>query len=319
MVSALWALLIAAVVAAALTWPVRALSLRIGAVAYPGGRHIHSEPTARAGGLAIYAGFWIALLVVTWPLKAPFTGILIGSALLLVMCLADSIKDLSPVLRLVGQFIVALIAFEGGVAIHGLTNPLGAHGLHNYISLGWWSAPLTILWIMAITNAMNWLDGLDGLVAGVATLAGLTMMVGAGLTAGIPIAVTIAAGALAGGCLGFLPYNFNPAKLFMGDTGSMFLGYMLACLAVIGPFKIATAVAVLVPLLMLGVPIFDTTSAIIRRLREGRSPLAADRGHIHHRLIDRGLSVRQAVLFIYLLTAILCLVALYLWRWRYGG
>jgi UDP-GlcNAc:undecaprenyl-phosphate GlcNAc-1-phosphate transferase len=318
-VSALWALLIAAVVAAALTWPVRALSLRIGAVAYPGGRHIHSEPTARAGGLAIYAGFWIALLVVTWPLKAPFTGILIGSALLLVMCLADSIKDLSPVLRLVGQFIVALIAFEGGVAIHGLTNPLGAHGLHNYISLGWWSAPLTILWIMAITNAMNWLDGLDGLVAGVATLAGLTMMVGAGLTAGIPIAVTIAAGALAGGCLGFLPYNFNPAKLFMGDTGSMFLGYMLACLAVIGPFKIATAVAVLVPLLMLGVPIFDTTSAIIRRLREGRSPLAADRGHIHHRLIDRGLSVRQAVLFIYLLTAILCLVALYLWRWRYGG
>ncbi|MEN6404215.1 MAG: MraY family glycosyltransferase, partial [Armatimonadia bacterium] len=116
-----------------------------------------------------------------------------------------------------------------------------------------------------------------------------------------------------------LPFNFNPAKIFMGDTGAMFLGYILACISVIGPFKSTTAIAVLVPLLVLGVPIFDTTTAIARRLREGRSPLSADRGHIHHRLIDSGMSVRQAVLFIYLLTGILCLVALALWRWRYGG
>jgi UDP-GlcNAc:undecaprenyl-phosphate/decaprenyl-phosphate GlcNAc-1-phosphate transferase len=153
------------------------------------------------------------------------------------------------------------------------------------------------------------------------------VMVGAATAVGIPTlvaknlveTVAPAAGALAGGCLGFLPFNFNPAKIFMGDTGAMFLGYMLACIAVIGPFKIATTVAVLVPLLVLGVPLFDTITGIIRRLAAGKSPMAADRGHIHHRLIDRGLSVRQAVLFIYLLTAILCLVALYLWRWRYGG
>ncbi len=314
----LLALLIGAAVAAALTWPVRALAFKIGAVAHPGGRRIHQQPTAQAGGLAIYAGFWVALLALTWPLQPPFTGILLGSGLLLVMCLADDIKNLSPWLRLVGQFLVALIAYAGGVAVHGLTDPLSAFtGTYHYLSLGWWSAPLTIIWTMAITNALNWLDGLDGLVAGVAALAGLTIMIGAGST-GIP-AVAIAAGALAGGCLGFLPFNFNPAKIFMGDTGAMFLGFMLACIAVIGPFKIATAVAILVPLLVLGVPIFDTVTGIIRRLAAGKSPLAADRGHIHHRLIDRGFSVRQAVLLIYSLTAMLCVVALVLWRWRVGG
>jgi UDP-GlcNAc:undecaprenyl-phosphate/decaprenyl-phosphate GlcNAc-1-phosphate transferase len=314
---ALLALLIGAVVALALTWPVRALAFRIGAVAHPGGRRIHQQPTAQAGGLAIYAGFWVAVLILAWPLKAPLIGMLAGSAVLLAMCLADDIKNLSPVLRLVGQFVVACVAYYGGVQVHGLTNPLSAIGHYHYISLGWWSAPLTIVWIMTITNAMNWLDGLDGLVAGVAAMAGLTIMVGAGTT-GTPL-VAITAGALAGGCLGFLPYNFNPARIFMGDTGAMFLGFMLACIAVIGPFKIATTVAVLVPLLVLGVPLFDTVSGIIRRLAAGKSPMAADRGHIHHRLIDRGLSVRQAVLFIYLLTAVLCLVALVLWRWRYGG
>ncbi len=314
---ALVALLIAAVVALVLTLPVRSLAFKIGAVAQPGGRRVHQKPTAQAGGLAIYAGVWIALLVFNWPLQAPYLGMLIGSALLLAMCLADDIKSLSPWLRLVGQFVVAAVAFYGGVAVHGVTNPLSALGTYHYISLGWWSAPLTIVWIMAITNAMNWLDGLDGLVAGVAALAGLTIMVGAGTT-GIPV-VAVAAGALAGGCLGFLPHNFNPAKIFMGDTGAMFLGYMLACIAVIGPFKMATTVAVLVPLLVLGVPIFDTVTGIIRRLAAGKSPMAPDRGHIHHRLIDRGLTVRQAVLFIYLMTAMLCLAALILWRWRVGA
>jgi UDP-GlcNAc:undecaprenyl-phosphate GlcNAc-1-phosphate transferase len=237
---------------------------------------------------------------------------LAGSLVLLVVCLLDDIKNLSPVLRLGAQFVVALIAFHGGVQVHGLTNPLSAIGPYHYIALGWWSAPLTIIWIMAITNAMNWLDGLDGLVAGVAALAGLTIMIGAATT-GIPL-VALAAGALAGACLGFLPFNFNPARIFMGDTGAMFLGYMLACIAVIGPFKSATAIAVFVPLLVLGVPIFDTVTGIARRLAAGKSPLAPDRGHIHHRLIDRGLSVRQAVLAIYLVTAVLCFVAIMLWR-----
>lgn len=317
MALALTALLLAMVVACALTWPVRALSFAIGAVAQPGGRRIHQQPTAQAGGLAIYAGFWVALLILHWPPSPAVLSILAGSVLLLAMCLLDDIKNLSPVLRLFGQFVVAVIAVAGGVEVHGFTNPLSIFGHYSYVPLGWLSAPLTILWIMALTNAMNWIDGLDGLVAGVAAMSALTIMVGAAAT-GSPL-VALAAGALAGGCLGFLPFNFNPARIFMGDTGAMFLGYMLACIAVLGPFKSATAVAVLVPLLLLGVPIFDTVTAIVRRLLAGKSPLAADRGHVHHRLIDRGLSVRQAVLTIYLLTAILCLLALMLWRWRYGG
>lgn len=314
------ALLIAAVVALALTWPVRSLALKIGAVAHPGGRHVHQNVMPTAGGLAIFAGFWVAFLALHGRLDRPVVGMLAGGLLLLIICLIDDIKNLSPVLRLVAQFIVALIAFYGGVQMRGLTNPLSAFGTYSYIKLYWLSAPLTILWIMVITNAMNWLDGLDGLVAGVAAMAGLTIMIGTGAAA-TPMAVmtAVAAGALAGACLGFLPFNFNPARIFMGDTGAMFLGYMLACISVIGPFKSATAIAVLVPLLVLGVPIFDTVSAVIRRLREGRSPLSADRGHIHHRLLDRGLSMRQAVLFIYALTALLCMVALLLWRWRYGS
>lgn len=314
MAAALTGLLIATVVALALTWPVRSLSFKIGAVAVPGGRRIHQKPTAQAGGLAIYAGVWVAVLVMAWPLPRPLAGMLVGSALLLGMCLLDDIHNLSPVLRLCGQFVVAGIAYYGGVQVQGLTSPLSALDGYVYLPLGWLSAPLTILWIVVITNAMNWLDGLDGLVAGVAAMAGLTIMIGAGAMPA-PMAVLVA-GALAGACLGFLPFNFNPAKIFMGDTGAMFLGFMLACIAVIGPFKMATAVAVVVPMLVLGVPIFDTVSGIIRRLRAGKSPLAADRGHIHHRLIDRGYSVRQAVLFIYALTAGLCIVALLLWHWR---
>lgn len=313
------ALLIAAGVALALTWPVRLLALRIGAVAYPGGRHIHQQVMPTAGGLAIFFGFWIAFLLLHGTLARPVGGMLLGAAILLVICLIDDIKNLSPVLRLVAQFLVALIAYHGGVQMQGLTNPLSAFGTYSYLKLYWLSAPLTILWIMVITNAMNWLDGLDGLVAGVAAMAGLTIMIGTGGAGPMAVLTVLAAGALAGACLGFLPFNFNPARIFMGDTGAMFLGYMLACIAIIGPFKSATAIAVFVPLLVLGVPIFDTLSAIIRRLREGRSPLSADRGHIHHRLIDRGMSMRQAVLFIYALTALLCMVALLLWHWRYGG
>ena len=307
------ALVIAGLVAAALTWPVRLLALRIGAVDRPGGRHVHTKVTPTAGGLAIFAGFWVAFLVQSWPPTGAVLGMLLGSLVLLGICLVDDIRNLSPKLRLVAQFLVALIAYAGGVRISGLTNPLGLLGHYHYIQLGWASAPLTIVWIIAVTNAMNWLDGLDGLVAGVAAMAGLTMMVGS-MSVHAPILVTIAAGSLAGACLGFLPFNFNPAKIFMGDTGAMFLGYMLACISVIGPFKSTTAIAVLVPLLVLGVPIFDSTTAIVRRLRQGRSPLSADRGHIHHRLIDRGLTMRQAVLIIYLFTGILCVLALKVWQ-----
>jgi UDP-GlcNAc:undecaprenyl-phosphate/decaprenyl-phosphate GlcNAc-1-phosphate transferase len=305
-------LLTAAAVALVLTWPVRTLALKLGAVAYPGGRHVHEKITPTAGGLAIFAAFWVAVLVHRWPPQDPLLGILLGSAALAIVCLMDDIKGLSPGLRLVAQILVAYVVCRHGVRIEGITHPTSLLGHYHYFSLGVWATPLTILWIVAITNAINWLDGLDGLVAGVAAMAGLTVMVGV-WGGSVPLAGLMAA-ALSGACLGFLPHNFNPAKIFMGDTGSMFLGYILACISIMGPFKSATAIAVLVPLLVLGVPIFDTAAAIVRRLAAGRSPFSADRGHIHHRLMDRGLSMRQSVLIIYGLTAILCGAALTLWR-----
>jgi UDP-GlcNAc:undecaprenyl-phosphate GlcNAc-1-phosphate transferase len=172
------ALALSAVVALALTWPVRSLALRIGAVDRPGGRHVHGRTMPTAGGLAIFAGFWIAVLVPYWPPQGPLLGMLVGSGLLLVLCLLDDVYNLSPGPRLVGQLLVAVIAFEFGVRVEGLTNPLSLLGHYHYLALGWLSAPLTVIWIMAITNAINWLDGLDGLVAGVAALAGLTVMLG---------------------------------------------------------------------------------------------------------------------------------------------
>ncbi|NPV48809.1 MAG: undecaprenyl/decaprenyl-phosphate alpha-N-acetylglucosaminyl 1-phosphate transferase [Armatimonadetes bacterium] len=309
----LTALLLSLVVALLLTWPVRALAFRIGAVAAPGGRRIHQKPTAQAGGLAIYAGFWLAVFVQAKPLPPEFPGVFWGSLLLLGICLADDIRNLPAVPRLAGQVLVAAIAFWGGVRIEGFTSPLSLLGTYQYVNLGILSAPVTVVWIMAMINAINWLDGLDGLVAGVAALAGLTIMAGA-WSGSAPVFIGVAAAAVAGSCLGFLPFNFNPARIFMGDTGAMFLGYILACISVLGPFKSTTAIALFVPLLVLGVPIFDTVTGIIRRLAAGKSPLAADRGHIHHRLLDRGLSTRQAVLFIYALTGLLCGLALELWR-----
>lgn len=305
-------LLIAAAVAAALTWPVRALAFRLGAVAHPGGRHVHQKVTPTAGGLAIYAGFWVTVLIRLGIPQGPLLGMLIGSAVLLVICLVDDIRNLSPLPRLLGQFVVALIAYQCGVRIEGLTNPVSWFDGYHYLPLGMWAAPLTILWIMTVTNAINWLDGLDGLVAGVAAMASLTIMLGSFATAN-PM-VGILAAAMAGACLGFLPFNFNPARIFMGDTGAMFLGFMLACISVVGPIKGPTAVTLLVPLLVLGVPLVDTVSAVVRRLSQGKSPFAADRGHIHHRLIDRGLTMRQAVLTIYVITALLCWLALEVWR-----
>jgi len=236
---------------------------------------------------------------------------LVGSVMLLGVCLVDDIVGLPALPRFAGQILVAIVAYVWGVQWSGFTNPLSIFGEYHYISLGWLSGPLTVLWIVLVINAINWLDGLDGLAAGVSAIAALTLTVMAWDSAFY--AVAIPALALAAACIGFLPYNFEPARIFMGDTGAMFLGYMLASLSVAGAFKSPTAVAVFVPLLVLGVPIFDSVSTIWKRLRQGKAIYAADKQHLHHRLLDRGLSARQAVLVIYGLTAILCVVAITLW------
>ena len=190
-----------------------------------------------------------------------------------------------------------------GVRIEVLSNPLGKGFFH----LGWASYPITLLWIVGMINAVNFIDGLDGLACGVSSIASLTVFTIALLVSEPYVAIVMAA--LTGACFGFLPYNMNPAKIFMGDTGSMFLGYMLAVMSINGLFKLYAVISFIVPFLILGLPIFDTAFAIVRRLLKGQSPLQADRGHIHHRLVDLGFGQKQSVAILYAVSVVLGLAA----------
>lgn len=292
---------------------VRRVAVRLGVMAQPGGRHTHGQPTPVWGGIALFVAVWVALGLGLRPWDESLRGVLIGSAILFALCLTDDALGLPVLPRLVGQILVALIAWVHGVQILGITSLAVWEGHLGYLHVGWLSAPLTVLWIVFMVNAVNWIDGLDGLAAGVIGIASVTLSV-MGFSSG-NLLVGTATAALAASCAGFLLYNFNPARIFMGDSGAMFLGYMVACLSVLGVFKSTALVAVVVPLLALGVPIYDTVSTMLGRLWRGQPVYYADRSHFHHRLLDRGLSVRQTVLVIYGLTAALCLVALGLWWW----
>jgi UDP-GlcNAc:undecaprenyl-phosphate GlcNAc-1-phosphate transferase len=287
----------------------KAVAPRLGAIDKPRGRHAHTRPTPTIGGLAIFIAFWVSLLVWMRPLSGARLGMLLGSVLLLPICLIDDIRGLRPLPRLIGQIVVAIIAVRCGVRIEGVTNPIP--GLPQaWLGLDGLAGPLTVFWIVLIVNAINWLDGLDGLAAGVAAIAALTLSI---MAVSMGQSVAVAAAALFGACVGFLRYNFSPARIYMGDTGAMFIGFIIACVSVTGTFKSATAVAVFAPLLVLGVPLYDVISTVWVRVREGKSPMAADRAHLHYRLIDRGLSSKQAVLLMYAMTSILCTIALGLW------
>lgn len=196
-----------------------------------------------------------------------------------------------------------------GNVIQVLSNP-NIFSENPYWTLGSLAVPLSVIWIVAITNAVNLIDGLDGLAVGVATISSLTMLVIAMLVSENVVALMMAA--LAGGCIGFMPYNLNPAKIFMGDTGSTFLGFVLATVSIQGLFKFYTIISFAVPFLMLGLPLFDTCFAILRRLAKGQSPMAPDRSHVHHRLIDMGFNQKQAVAILYVISAILGLSAVVL-------
>ena len=207
------------------------------------------------------------------------------------------------------QIVAALIAVLAGNQINVLSNP-NIFSANPVWQLGWLAYPVTVIWIVAITNAVNLIDGLDGLACGVSTISAMTMLVIALLVSELDVAVMMAA--LAGACMGFLPYNFNPAKIFMGDTGSTFLCFIMATVSINGMFKQYTIISFVVPFLILGLPIFDVCFAVVRRVSHGQSPMQPDRGHVHHRLIDMGFSQKQAVGVLYVISAILGLSAVVL-------
>ena len=222
------------------------------------------------------------------------------------MGIFDDIYALSAKLKLGIQIIAALIPIFCGVKIDVIAVPkfIDAFG---YLDLKYFSIPLTIIWIVGVTNAINLLDGLDGLACGVSSISSLTLLCIA-LLVGEP-EIAFATAALTGACFGFLPYNFNPAKLFMGDTGALFLGFMLSTLSIQGLFKGYAVISLAVPFLILGLPLFDTASAMLRRFKNHRPIMSPDRAHLHHRLVDAGLSQRQAVILIYAMCIFLCLIA----------
>ena len=221
----------------------------------------------------------------------------------------DDIISLRAWIKLIVQIVAAIVAVAHGVVIEVLMNP-NIFSENEALILGVLAVPVTILWIVGITNSVNLIDGLDGLAVGVSTISSVTMFVVALLVAEGNVAVILAA--LMGACLGFMPYNLNPAKIFMGDTGALLLGYVLSTVSVVGMFKFYAIVTFIVPILALALPLFDTTCAFFRRLLRGQSPMHPDRGHLHHRLIDMGLSQKQAVAILYSVSAILGLCAVVL-------
>ena len=307
--TSLFAFILALAISFACTPAVRMLAIKIKAVDVPkDNRRMHKVPIPRMGGLAIFAGFLVSVLFFV-PLGTEFRSILIGALILVVLGIIDDIVALKPRTKFAGQIIAALIPALSGVSIHGIVNPFVPG---QYSTLGIFSIPFTVIWIVGITNAVNFIDGLDGLACGVSAIATVTMFIIAVLFGETYIALMMAA--LAGACLGFLPYNMNPAKIFMGDTGSMFLGYTLATVSIQGLFKFYAVISFAVPFILLGLPIFDTGFAIVRRLLKGQSPLQADRGHVHHRLIDLGFDQKQSVAILYTFSALMGLTAVILAR-----
>ncbi|MCL2336718.1 MAG: undecaprenyl/decaprenyl-phosphate alpha-N-acetylglucosaminyl 1-phosphate transferase [Firmicutes bacterium] len=291
-----------------LTPPVRKLAVKVGALDYPDQRKVHSGTMPRMGGLAVYAAFVVAVLVFR-QLTPQVLSLLAGATAILFVGMADDIYGLPAVVKLVGQILAALVVVKFGIQVYYVTNPLNGQ----IILLGWLAIPLTVFWIVAVTNAVNLIDGLDGLAGGVSCIAALTIAAvtwtqfGAGhggMTEMIMLALTLVAAVA-----GFLRFNFHPAKIFLGDTGSMFLGFTLAVLAIMSLTKSAAAVSVIIPLVILGVPLLDTFFAIFRRCYQRRPIFQPDKHHLHHQLMAMGLNHRQTVLVIYGLSAFLGLNA----------
>ncbi len=305
------AFIISALVVLVLTPIVKKAGLASGRVDLPGGRKVHSQPMVRLGGVAIFAGVLIALVGIWFtggfldadglPLDPvadnSIWGVTLGGMAFFAIGLIDDLFGLSAISRLIMQVAVASVAWYVGVDIAFLSLPWAESGITQLPDVISWI--VTVFWLVGMANAINWIDGLDGLAAGVSGIAAVVMTVVA-LYMQQPAAALVSA-ALAGGVLSFLRYNFNPAQIFMGDGGAYFIGFVLAGVGIIGLVKGVTTVAVALPSLTLAIPILDMSAVILLRLRKGLSPFVADKRHLHHRLLQAGFSHRFTVLFIYAL------------------
>lgn len=285
------------------------LAYRINALDIPdGGRHIHKKTTPLIGGLGIFSGFFISILIFAKYTDSvlALAGILAGAVMIVVMGIYDDARDMTAKVKLLIQIVAASLVVFCGVTVDYISVPsFIAHG--GIYNLNWIKYPITIFWIVAVTNAVNLIDGLDGLAAGVSSIATFSLFFISVIQDNVEAAVLSAA--LAGSCLGFLPFNMNPAKIFMGDTGSQFLGYMLAIISVLGLSKGVVIISFLVPFAILGLPLFDTTVAILRRISQGKPIMSADRGHLHHQLMDKGFSQKQTVAILYVISILFSLIA----------
>jgi UDP-GlcNAc:undecaprenyl-phosphate/decaprenyl-phosphate GlcNAc-1-phosphate transferase len=292
---------LAGLIAFCITPLVIKLAFRLGAIDTPKDeRRIHKKTMPRMGGFAIYIAFIISCLIFL-EVNRQMMGIMIGGTLILIMGIVDDIKQIKALPKLLVQILAAVILIYFGITVKSVTIPFVVGDGSLYIK--YLGIPLTILWVVGITNAINLIDGLDGLACGICLISALTLF-GVSLISAryMTIYLTII---LAGACLGFLPFNFNPAKIFMGDTGSQFLGFTLAAISLQGAVKSAAAVAVAVPILALGLPIYDTLFAMVRRKLNNRPIMEADRGHLHHKLLDRGMTQKQVVLTMYTVSGLL--------------
>ncbi len=306
--------------ALALTPVARRFAIRVGAVDKPGARRVNKRPIPRMGGIAIFAGIAVAFLLqhlgtrfLGWPrvlessprLDVDYAYVCVAFVIIFVTGLLDDRYSLSPRAKLLGQVLAATVAAAGGLVIGAIADPTKPGAV---IELGWLTYPATVVYLVAYVNIINLIDGLDGLAAGISTIASATMFVlsvWAGRLDAAALSVSVC-----GAALGFLRYNFHPASIFMGDSGSLTLGFALGTISLLSVTRFAGLTTIIVPLVIAGIPIIDTFSAIVRRTRAHVSVGQADRGHIHHRLLAEGYDQRQAVLVMYAWTALLCVGAL---------
>ncbi|WP_428909663.1 glycosyltransferase family 4 protein [Niallia sp. Krafla_26] len=285
---------------------VKKLAFLVGATDKPNQRKVHQNIMPRLGGLAIYISFVVGIFIMLPEhlIDNTLSSIMIGCTIIVITGIFDDIFEISPKLKLFGQLAAALVVIVwGDIKVEFINLPF----TDGILEFGYMSVPITLLWIIGITNAINLIDGLDGLAAGVSSIALITISF-MGILFGNPF-VTIVAAILLASTIGFLFYNFHPAKIFMGDTGALFLGYMIAVLSLLG-FKNVAFISFIIPIIILGVPISDTFFAIMRRILNKKPIMQPDKSHLHHCLLGLGFSHRQTVLIIYAIAAFFGLVAI---------